>query len=111
MLLSLLEVKETDVTGDAQHQEIEAIDRQPSEPTPIEIDDSITTSNTTETFETTDTDTDFASFHPGWFVSSTCRLSKDSVIFIFVLVFVFLFLFRALLSCPFRTPNIRKQKR
>ena len=52
------EVKETDVTGDAQHQETEAIDRQPSEPTPIEIDDSITTSNTTETFETTDTDTD-----------------------------------------------------
>ena len=44
--------------GDAQHQETEAIDRQPSEPTPIEIDDSITTSNTTETFETTDTDTD-----------------------------------------------------
>ena len=47
-------MKETDVTGDAQHQETEAM----SEPTPIEIDDSITTSNTTETFETTDTDTD-----------------------------------------------------
>lgn len=52
------EVKEIDVTGDAQHQETEAIDRQPSEPTPIEIDDSITTSNITETFEATDTDTD-----------------------------------------------------
>jgi hypothetical protein len=51
-------VKETDITGDAQHQETEAIDIQPSEPTPIEIDDSITTSNTTETFEATDTDTD-----------------------------------------------------
>lgn len=31
------------------------IDRQPSEPTPIEIDDSITISNTTETLETTET--------------------------------------------------------
>ena len=51
-------MKETDITGEAQHQETEAIDRQPSEPTPIEIDDSITTSNTTETFEATNTDTD-----------------------------------------------------
>ena len=36
------------------------IDRKPSEPTPIEIDDSITTSNTTETFEATDTDSNLS---------------------------------------------------